>query len=55
MILPSMPEQRKIVDILSAFDKKLELEKMRKEKLKKIRKSLMNNLLTGKIRVKVAS
>ncbi|MHA1259941.1 MAG: restriction endonuclease subunit S, partial [Candidatus Heimdallarchaeaceae archaeon] len=34
-------------------DKKLELEKKRKEKLERIKKGLMEELLTGKKRVKV--
>ena len=51
-LLP-LPEQRKIAEILSTVDKKLELEKKRKEKLERIKKGLMNDLLTGKRRVKV--
>jgi len=50
--LPPLPEQRKIAEILSTVDKKLELERKRKEKLERIKKGLMNNLLTGKVRVK---
>ncbi|MHC1624135.1 MAG: restriction endonuclease subunit S [Candidatus Methanospirareceae archaeon] len=45
-------EQRRIAEILSTLDKKLELERKRKEKLERIKKGLMNNLLTGKRRVK---
>jgi len=51
--LPPLEEQRKIVKILSAVDKRLEVERKRKEKLERIKKSLMDLLLTGKIRVKV--
>ncbi|HEC92546.1 MAG TPA: restriction endonuclease subunit S, partial [Candidatus Atribacteria bacterium] len=50
--LPSLPEQRKIAEILSIVDKKLELERKRKEKLDRIKKGLMNDLLTGKRRVR---
>ncbi|MEM2145261.1 MAG: restriction endonuclease subunit S [Candidatus Jordarchaeaceae archaeon] len=49
--LPPLPEQQKIAEILSTIDKKLELEKKRKEKLERIKKGLMNDLLTGKRRI----
>lgn len=49
--LPPRPEQRKIAEILSIADKKLELERKRKEKLERIKRGLMNDLLTGKKRV----
>lgn len=54
--IPFLPysEQKKIVEILSAVDHKLGLDKMRKRKLKHIKKGLMNDLLTGRRRVKVA-
>jgi len=54
--IPFLPysEQKKIVEILSAADHKLGLDKMRKRKLKHIKKGLMNDLLTGRRRVKVA-
>ncbi|MEM7819001.1 MAG: restriction endonuclease subunit S [Candidatus Aenigmatarchaeota archaeon] len=51
--LPPLSEQQKIVEILSTVDKKLELERKRKEKLERIKKGLMNDLLTGKKRVKI--
>ncbi|MEM5861197.1 MAG: restriction endonuclease subunit S, partial [Candidatus Aenigmatarchaeota archaeon] len=50
--LPPLCEQQKIAEILSTVDKKLELERKRKEKLERIKKSLMNELLTGRKRVK---
>lgn len=50
--LPSISEQRRIAEILSTVDKKLELETKRKEKLGRIKKGLMNDLLTGEKRVK---
>ena len=50
--LPPLEEQQKIAEILSTVDKKLELERKRKEKLERIKKGLMNDLLTGKRRVK---
>jgi type I restriction enzyme S subunit len=49
--LPPLSEQQKIAEILSTIDKKLELERKRKEKLERIKKGLMNELLTGKKRV----
>ena len=50
---PSLPEQQEIVEILSSVDKKIELERKEKEKLEKIKLSLMDLLLTGKVRIKV--
>jgi type I restriction enzyme S subunit len=51
--LPSLSEQQKIAEILSTVDKKLELERNEKTKLERIKRGLMDLLLTGKIRVKV--
>jgi type I restriction enzyme S subunit len=51
--LPPLEEQQKIVEILSAVDYKLDLDRKRKGKLERIKKGLMNDLLTGKKRVKV--
>jgi len=51
--LPPLPEQQKIAEILSTVDKKLELERKRKEKLERIKKGLMNDLLSGRKRVKM--
>jgi len=51
--LPPLDEQKKISEILSTADKRLEVERKRKEKLERIKKALMDLLLTGKIRVKV--
>lgn len=56
--LPPLPEQRRIAEILSAVDRKLELERRRKEKLERVervKKGLMNELLTGRKRIKVGS
>jgi len=50
--LPPLPEQKKIAKILMTVDKKLELLKKRKEKLERIKKGLMKDLLTGRRRVK---
>ena len=51
--LPPLPEQQKIAEILSTVNKRLELLRNKKEKLTRIKKGLMNDLLTGKKRVKV--
>jgi type I restriction enzyme S subunit len=48
-----LEEQQRIAEILLTIDKKLELEKNRKEKIERIKKGLMDLLLTGKIRIKV--
>jgi len=51
--LPPLPEQQKIAEILSTVDKRLELLKKKKEKLERIKKGLMNDLLTGKRRIRI--
>jgi len=53
ILLPPLLEQQEIVEILSTVDKKIDMEKKRKEKLERIKKGLMQDLLTGKRRVKV--
>ena len=49
--LPPLPEQRRIASILSQIDKTIEKEKKYKEKLERIKRGLMEDLLTGKVRV----
>jgi len=51
--LPPLPEQKKIAEILMTVDKKLELLRKKKEFLEQLKKGLMNDLLTGRRRVKV--
>ena len=46
-------EQKKIAEILSTVDKRIELLKKKKEILNRIKKGLMNDLLTGRRRVKL--
>jgi len=53
--LPPLEEQKKISEILSTVDKKLDVERNEKAKLERIKQGLMDLLLTGKIRVKVGS
>ena len=50
---PPLPEQQKIASILSNLDLLIQQEKQYKEKLQKIKRGLMQQLLTGKTRVKV--
>lgn len=52
--LPQHPEQKKIAEILSTVDEKLEIERKEKAKLERIKRGLMDLLLTGKVRAKVA-
>ncbi len=51
--LPLINEQKRIASILSNIDKKILKEKKYKQKLEEIKKGLMQDLLTGKKRVKV--
>lgn len=51
--LPSLPEQQKIAEILSAVDERLQLLREKKGSFKKVKRGLMNDLLTGKKRVKI--
>jgi type I restriction enzyme, S subunit len=48
---PSLPEQRKIVEILDAIDRKIELHKKKKALLEELFTSLLHKLMTGEIRV----
>jgi len=48
-----LEEQKKIASILTAMDEKLQLEHIEKTRLERIKRGLMDLLLTGKIRVKV--
>lgn len=53
IIVPPIEEQRKIADILFAVDDQIEIYKNEKEKQIELKKALMQQLLTGKIRVTV--
>jgi type I restriction enzyme S subunit len=48
--VPSIDEQKKIVEILSAVDEKISVNKKLKEKLILLKKGLMQDLLSGKVR-----
>ena len=51
LILPTLPEQKQIAEILSSIDTKVEAEENRKEALEQLFKSLLSNLMSAKIRV----
>ncbi len=50
---PPLPEQKRIAEILSQIDQTIEKETAYKEKLQHIKKGLMEDLLTGKVRVEL--
>ncbi|MCI4459157.1 MAG: restriction endonuclease subunit S, partial [Thermocrinis sp.] len=49
--LPPLSEQKRIAEILSQIDQAIEKEEKYKEKLERLKKGLMEDLLTGKVRV----
>ena len=51
--VPTLPEQKKISDSLSCAEKRINSQKAKLRKLKQEKKALMQQLLTGKRRVKV--
>jgi type I restriction enzyme S subunit len=53
MNIPPLKEQQKIAEILSTQDKEIDLLKQKLELVKTQKKGLMQNLLTGKVRVNV--
>ncbi len=55
IVAPSLPEQEKITEILSAQDKLIALKEKLIEEKKKQKKSLMQQLITGKKRLPEAS
>ncbi|ASI96994.1 restriction endonuclease subunit S [Vibrio rotiferianus] len=54
ILLPSLDEQQKIASVLTAADKEIELLEAKLVHFKQEKKALMQQLLTGKRRVKVA-
>ena len=50
--LPSLPEQRRIAEILSTWDRAIERTQRLIDALEKRKKGLMQQLLTGKVRLK---
>ena len=53
MKLPSIEEQTAIAQVLQATDKEISLLKAKAEKLREQKKGLMQQLLTGKVRLKI--
>lgn len=51
--VPSLDKQQKIADILSAIDEKISVNKKLKEKLITLKKGLMQDLLSGRVRVNI--
>jgi len=49
--LPPLSEQKKIASILSAIDQKIEAEENKKRALEDLFKSMLNNLMTAKVRI----
>ena len=50
--LPPLEEQKQIAHILSVVDKKIEVEKRRKQVLKELFKTMLHKLMSGEIRLK---
>ncbi|MBE0461746.1 MAG: restriction endonuclease subunit S, partial [Candidatus Aminicenantes bacterium] len=48
---PPLPIQQKIASILSLIDSKIQAEENKKKALEELFKTLLSNLMTGKIRV----
>ncbi len=53
VLLPPLPEQQKIASILTSIDKVIEQTLSQLEQTQSLKKSLMQDLLTGKVRVSV--
>jgi type I restriction enzyme S subunit len=53
IIYPSLDEQERILLIITSIDNQIEELESKKTSLEKIKKGLMQKLLTGQIRVKV--
>ena len=53
VLLPPLPEQKKIAELLTSCDKELDLLRKQKQAYEKQKQGLMQQLLTGKVRVKL--
>ena len=51
IFLPTIKEQKQITEILSAIDNKIDINKQIKNKLTQLKKGLMNDLLSGEVRI----
>jgi len=52
IVYPPLPTQQQIAEILSTVDSKIEQEENKKKALEELFKSMLHNLMSGKIRVK---
>ena len=52
--LPTLSEQNQVAKIINELDVKITMVKSKKEKFGFLKKSLMRELLTGKVRVGIA-
>ena len=50
-IIPPLPEQKKIASILTSMDTNIESKQQKLDHAKSLKKALMNDLLTGRVRV----
>lgn len=50
--LPPLSEQKKIAEILRTIDEAIEAKRAKKEKLERMKKAVMEKLLTGKVRIR---
>ena len=53
MLCPPLVEQEKIADILTSLDDQIEAIESKLVQLESLKKSLMGDLLTGRVRVSV--
>lgn len=53
VLVPPLKEQKKVASILSSVDLRIAIYKAEKQDLQQLKKGLMQQLLTGKVRVKV--
>ena len=53
ILIPPLPEQQKIASILSSMDSYIEEKQRKLQQTQSLKKSLMQDLLTGKVRVTV--
>ena len=51
IFVPKIKEQQKVAGIISSVDNKIEINKLIKNKLTQLKKGLMNDLLSGRVRV----
>ena len=51
ILLPSLPEQQEIAQILQTIDQKIEIKKKKKELYEELFKTMLNKLMTGETKV----